>query len=107
MSSVLAVVTQSFGGRDTERATVPLPRLGRGEASTDDGLDRSHNPRLRTTTQPTQGKLCLGGYQAATERRPTLIASVQLTVFVHTGLVVFSRSLSYGVWPPRPPCGRL
>jgi len=28
---------------------------------------------------------------------------VRLTVFVHTGLVVFSLSLSYGVWPPRPP----
>lgn len=33
--------------------------------------------------------------------------SVQLTVFAHTGLVVFWRSLSYGVWPPSPPWGRL
>ncbi len=33
--------------------------------------------------------------------------AVRLTVFVHTGLVVFCRSLSYGVWPPRPPWGRL
>jgi hypothetical protein len=31
---------------------------------------------------------------------------VQLTVSVHARALVFSRSLSYGVWPPRAPCGR-
>jgi hypothetical protein len=35
------------------------------------------------------------------------VPPVRLTMFVHTGLVVFSLSLSYGVWPPRAPCGRL
>jgi hypothetical protein len=32
---------------------------------------------------------------------------VQLTVSVHARALVLSRSLSYGVWPPRPPWGRL
>jgi hypothetical protein len=32
---------------------------------------------------------------------------VQLTVAAYSGLLVFSLSLSYGVWPPRPPWGRL
>jgi hypothetical protein len=38
---------------------------------------------------------------------PNVLTCVQLTVLVHTEPRVFCRSLSYGVWPPRPPCGRL
>jgi hypothetical protein len=33
--------------------------------------------------------------------------AVQLTVSVHARALVLSRSFSYGVWPPRAPCGRL
>ena len=40
-------------------------------------------------------------------RRFLALGTVPLTVFVHTRVLVFSRSLSYGVWPPRAPCGLL
>jgi hypothetical protein len=43
MFSLSALVTRSFGGRDT------------GSASTDDRLDRFDNRRLRTTTVPANG----------------------------------------------------
>jgi hypothetical protein len=62
MWSASAVVTRSFGARDTECA------------STDDGLDRFHNRRLRTTKLPADGRPWLWGRLAATEHMPTLIA---------------------------------
>jgi hypothetical protein len=36
-----------------------------------------------------------------------LDSTAQLTVLVHTEPLAFWRSFSYGVWPPRDPCGRL
>jgi hypothetical protein len=62
MRSVSAVVTRSFDGRDTE------------SASADDGLDRFHDRRSRTTKLPANGSRGLEAITQPPTMGPTLIA---------------------------------
>jgi hypothetical protein len=92
-------------GRGAKKPARAMALLAQGQAPPDagrpafaaDGVTASTLPCSRANTDDEDG-LDVG---------LVLDLDVRLTVFAHTGLAVFWRSFSYGVWPPRAPCGRL